>query len=115
MVILVFERDENRRSRNHEYLISILEILRGILEDGVQWEIIPDTVPRAVIGMAITVAKEGPDPPGFNGEDEDFRIDPFLALLNGKSESSLFGTPDSDNPKYWNFWLRRDRFNSRSS
>jgi hypothetical protein len=115
MVILAFERDENRRSRNHEYLIGILETLREILEDGVQWEIVPDTVPRTVMRMAITVAKEGPDPPGFDGEDEDFRIDPFLALLAGKSESSLFGTPDSDNPRYWNFWSRRDGFNSRSS
>jgi hypothetical protein len=34
MVFLAFKQDENRRSRNHEYLIGILEILRGILEDG---------------------------------------------------------------------------------
>jgi len=106
-VIQTFEQGENRRNKNREYLIGILETLREVLENGVEWEIVPDRVPRAVMRMAIAVAKEGPDPSGIDAGDEDFQIDPFLALIADKSESSLFGTPDSDNPRYWDFWMRR--------
>jgi hypothetical protein len=97
------------------YLISILETLSETLENCVEWEIVPDRVPRAVMRMAIAVAKEGPDPPGVDVGDEDLQIDPFLALIADKSESSLFGTPDSDNPRYWDFWMRRRGFGSEGS
>jgi hypothetical protein len=107
MVMRGFEQDKNRRSKNREYLIGIFETLWEILKDGVEWEIVPDNVPRAVMRVAIAVAKEDPDPPGFDRGDEDSRIDPFLALLAAKSESPLFGTPNSDNPRYWEFWMRR--------
>lgn len=114
-VILAFEQDENRKNKNREYLIHILETLGEILENGVEWEIVSDRVPRAVMRMAIAVAKEGPNPPGIDLGDENFQIDSFWALIADKSESSLFGTPDSDNPRYWDFWMRRGGFGSTSS
>jgi hypothetical protein len=43
----------------------------------VEWEIVSDRVPRAVIRTAIAKAKEGPNPPGIDLRDEDFQIDPF--------------------------------------
>lgn len=46
---------------------------------------------------------------------EDFQIDPFLAMIADKSESSLFGTPDTDNPRHWDFWMRRGGLGSDSS
>ena len=114
-VIRAFEQDENRKNKNREYLIHILETLGEILENGVEWEIVSDRVPRAVIRMAIAIAKEGPNPPGIDLRDEDFQIDPFWALIADKSESSLFGTPDSDNPRYFEFWMHRGGFGSTSS
>jgi hypothetical protein len=48
-VIRAFEQDENRKNKNREYLIHILETLGEILENGVEWEIVSDRVPRAVI------------------------------------------------------------------
>lgn len=115
MVILRFEQNEIRWSKNREYLIGILETLLEILGDGVEWETIPDNVLRAVMGMAIAVAKGGPDPPGFDRGDEDSQIDPFLAMIAAKSDSPLLGTPTSDNPRYWGFWLERGGFDSASS
>ena len=114
-VIRAFEQDENRKNKIREYLIHVLETLGEILENGVEWEIVSDRVPRAVMRMAITVAKGDPNPPGMDLGDEDFQIDPFWARIADKSESSLFGTPDSDNPRYWDFWMRRGRFGSTSS
>jgi hypothetical protein len=114
-IIRAFEQDENQKNKNREYLIHILETLEEILENGVEWEIVSDCVPRAVMRMAIAVAKEGPNPPGVDLGDENFQIDPFWALIADKSESSLFGTPDSDNPRYWDFWMSRDRCGSVSS
>lgn len=109
-IIRAFETDENRRNTSREYLIGILEALGEALQKDVEWEIVPDHVPRAVMRMAIAVAKEGPEPPGIDVGDEDFQIDPFLAMIANKSESSLFGTPDTDNPRYWDFWMRRGGF-----
>ena len=114
-VIRAFEQNEDRKNKNRKYLIHILETIGEILENGVEWEIVSDRVPRAVIRMAIAIAKEGPNPPGIDLGDEDFQVDPFWALIADKSESSLFGTPDSDNPRYFNFWLRREGFGSTSS
>lgn len=100
--IHTFEQDGNR-PRDREYLIGILETLEEVFKGDVKWEIVPDNV-----------AKEGPDPPGYEG-GEDSRIDLFLAIVANKSESSLFGTPDTDNPRYWGFWMRRGGFDSNSS
>ena len=80
-----------------------------------EWEIVSDHIPRAVIRIAIAIAKEGPNPPGIDLRDKDFQIDLFWALIADKSESSLFGTPDSDNPRYFDFWMRRGGFGSTSS
>ena len=65
--------------------------------------------------MAIAIAKEGPNLPGIDLRDEDFQIDLFWALIADKSESSLFGTLDSDNLRYFDFWMRRGGFGSTSS
>ncbi|PMD64278.1 uncharacterized protein K444DRAFT_308397 [Hyaloscypha bicolor E] len=73
-VTRAYGEDGNRRNTNREYLIAILETLRKILEKDVEWEIVPDRVPRAVMRMAIAVAKEGPNPPGIDVGDEDFQI-----------------------------------------
>ena len=113
MVIHTFEQDRNR-PRGREYLIGILEALEEVFKGDVKWEIVPDNVAQAVMRRAIAVAKEGPDPPGYEW-GEDSRIDLFLAMVANKSESSLFGTPDTDNPRYWDFWMRRGGFGSNSS
>ncbi len=91
-IIRAYEEDENRRVPSREILIGILETLAEVLGKVTEWEIVPDHVPRAVMRMAIAVAKDGPDPPGIDIGHEDFRIDPFLATIADKSESSLFGT-----------------------
>jgi hypothetical protein len=114
-IIRACEEDENRRGPSRETLIGILETLAEVLGKVMEWEIVPDHVPRAVMRMAIAVARDGPDPPGIDIGHEDFKIDPFLAMIADKSESSLFGTPDTENPRYWDFWMRRGGWGSDSS
>ena len=60
------------------------------------------------------MAKDGPEPPNFEW-GEGSHIDPFLMMVATKSESSLFGTPNSDNPRYWDYWMRRSGFRSDNS
>ncbi len=114
-IIQAYQEDENRRVPSRETLVGILETLAEVLGKVVEWEIVPDHVPRAVMRMAIAVAKDGPDPPGIDIGHQDFQIDPFLAMIADKSESSLFGTPDTENPRYWDFWMRRGGWGSDSS
>jgi hypothetical protein len=113
-VVQEYEQEE-KKANNRECLIGILETLRESLEGDVKWEIVPDKVPGAVMRIAIAIAKDGPDPPTIDWSDEDYSIDPFLLMVAEKSDSSLFGTPDSDNPRYWEYWMQRDGCGSRSS
>lgn len=99
-VIMKFVEEENR-PRDRDFLITILETLAGIFKNDPVWDIFPDNIPRVLLTKAIAVAKEGPDPPGFERGEE--------------SEKSLFGTPESDNPKYWGYWLAGGAPDSTSS
>jgi hypothetical protein len=113
-VVQEYEQEEKETS-NRECLIGILETLREKFEGDVEWEIVPEKVPRAVMRIAVAIAKDGPNPPYIDWSDESYSIDPFLLMVAEKSDSSLFGTPDSDNPRYWEYWMQRDRRGSRSS
>ena len=101
-------------SKDRKFLLAILDSLSEIFNGDVEWEIVPDNVPRALIRRAIAVAMDGPDPPNYEW-GEDSQIDMFLMMVANKSESSLFGTPDSDNPRYWDYWMRRGGLGSNSS
>ncbi|KAF2260229.1 hypothetical protein CC78DRAFT_571365 [Lojkania enalia] len=113
-VVQEYEQEE-KKTNNRECLIGILETLRDKLEGDVEWEIVPEKVPRAVMRIAVAIAKDGPNPPYIDWSDESYSIDPFLLMVAEKSDSSLFGTPDSDNPRYWEYWMQRDGCGSRSS
>lgn len=89
-VLQSFEPEDDMRE-NRECLIQILEDLETFLLGEVEWEIVPSRVPRAVMTLAIATAKAGPEPPEIDMGSEDFELDPFLALIADKSESSLFG------------------------
>ncbi|KIV98983.1 uncharacterized protein PV09_09264 [Verruconis gallopava] len=102
------------RPKDREFLLTILESLLEIFNGDVEWDIVPDNVPRALVRRAIAVARDGPDPPNYEW-GEDSQTDAFLIMVANKSESSLFGTPDSDNPRYWDYWMRRGGFGSKSS
>ncbi|KAH8692531.1 hypothetical protein GQ44DRAFT_780093 [Phaeosphaeriaceae sp. PMI808] len=99
-VVQGYEQEE-KKTNNRQCLISILETLRDNFEGDVEWKIVLDKVPRAVMRIAVAIAKDGPSLPTIDWSDEDYSIDPFLLMVAEKLDSSLFGTPDLNNPRYW--------------